>query len=277
MNSEAAPLPGSGKFVRRANRRLTSVLGRASTIIPSGLMCARRLAGARRPALSAGSPSRPDPRSGRRRARLSLLPVLTLLLGALLLFTLAPASAAELVSNTDQTTGLAALGLSGRAISQGFTTGNAAHGYRLTNVVVSMDVVGTLTAQEIATVKAELWINSDNVSRRPYSKWKDLSVPSSIASGTVTFTASDIVLQKQTIYHVVVYGLPLFGERFTGTPNVGFGMPDGGAQDWRVGWRLTSAAPGDAGFEINLDATRSKPANDNEADHALMLRGAITW
>ena len=34
------------------------------------------------------------------------------------------------------------------------------------------------------------------------------------------------------------YGLQLFGGRFTGAPNLGFGMSDGGARDYRVGWRL---------------------------------------
>ena len=73
------------------------------------------------------------------------------------------------------------------------------------------------------------------------------------------------------------YGLALFGGRFTGTPNAGFGLADGGARDWRLGWRLTSAVPGDPGFEVNLDATRREPANDAEPEHAVMLRGGIRW
>ena len=57
------------------------------------MTCARREAGAHRPAPSAGT-SRPDPRPGRRRARLSLrLPALALLLGALSPFAAAPAEA----------------------------------------------------------------------------------------------------------------------------------------------------------------------------------------
>ena len=58
------------------------------------MTCARRPAGARRPAspTSAGS-RRPDARTGRARARLSLVPVLALLLGALGLFAAAPAQA----------------------------------------------------------------------------------------------------------------------------------------------------------------------------------------
>ena len=50
------------------------------------------------------------------------------------------------------------------------------------------------------------------------------------------------------------------------------------------GWRLTSAVPGDPGFEVNLDATRREAANDNgsgsgagNAEHGVMLRGAIRW
>ena len=59
------------------------------------------------------------------------------------------------------------------------------------------------------------------------------------------------------------YGRPLFGDRFTGTPNVGFGLSDG-ARDYRIGWRLNSVIPGDPGFEVNLDATRREAANSNE-------------
>ena len=95
---------GGGKFMSpRAARGKTSAkvltLPGPSYKRPSGMMCARRPAGARRPALStpassspAGSPQRPEPRPGR--ARLSrFLPALALLLGAFGLFTAAPAQA----------------------------------------------------------------------------------------------------------------------------------------------------------------------------------------
>ena len=75
----------------------------------------------------------------------------------------------------------------------------------------------------------------------------------------------------------VGYGLPLFGDRFTGTPNVGFGLSDGGVRDYRIGWRLTSAVPGDPGFEVSLDATRRGPANDGKPEHGVTLRAAIRW
>ena len=73
------------------------------------------------------------------------------------------------------------------------------------------------------------------------------------------------------------YGMALLGDRFTGTPNVRFGMSDGGARDYTLGWRLTSAVPGDPGFEVSLDATRREAANDNEAEHGVMLRSLIRW
>ena len=73
------------------------------------------------------------------------------------------------------------------------------------------------------------------------------------------------------------YGLPMFGGRFTGTPNLGLGLADGGARDRRLGWRLTSAVPGDAGFQLNVDATRSEAANDDGASHGVMLTGGLRW
>ena len=72
-------------------------------------------------------------------------------------------------------------------------------------------------------------------------------------------------------------GTALFGDRFTGTPNLGFGMSDGGARDWRIGWRLTSAVGDDPGFEVNLDAVRREAANDNSAEHGVMLRSLVRW
>ena len=72
------------------------------------------------------------------------------------------------------------------------------------------------------------------------------------------------------------YGLAVFGSGFTGTPNVGFGLSDGRLRDYRFAWRLTPAASGDTGFEVSLDAMRREAAND-DAEHGLMLRGAMRW
>ena len=72
------------------------------------------------------------------------------------------------------------------------------------------------------------------------------------------------------------YGMALLGDRFTGTPNVGFGLSET-AREYRMGWRLTSAVRGDPGFEVSLDATRREAANDNGAEHGVMLRSLIKW
>ena len=53
-------------------------------------------------------------------------------------------------------------------------------------------------------------------------------------------------------------------------------MSDGGVRDYRLGWRLTSAASGDTGFEVSLDATRREAAND-DAEHGVMLRSLMHW
>ena len=73
------------------------------------------------------------------------------------------------------------------------------------------------------------------------------------------------------------YGMALFGDRFTGTPNVGLGLSDT-ARDLRMGWRLTSNVRGDPGFEVNLDATRREAVGGEEApEHGVMLRSLIRW
>ena len=73
------------------------------------------------------------------------------------------------------------------------------------------------------------------------------------------------------------YGLTVFGGGFTGTPNVGFGLSDGGARDYRLGWRLTpAAASGATGFELSLDATRREAGGD-DAEHGVMVRSRIRW
>ena len=47
-------------------------------------------------------------------------------------------------------------------------------------------------------------------------------------------------------------------------------------RDWRIGWRLIPAAPGESGCEVNPDATRRERANgDAEPERAVMLRAAM--
>ena len=89
------------------------------------MTCARREAGAHRPAPSTGWARRPDPRSGHRRARLfRFLPVLALLLDALSPFAAPPVKAqtVTLVSNCNQTIG-ASYSSDGWINVQAFTAG----------------------------------------------------------------------------------------------------------------------------------------------------------
>ena len=166
----------------------------------SGMTCARRLAGARKPAPSAGSPSRPDPRSGRLRARLTrLLPVLALLLGALSPFAAAPAAAEVLVSNLSQSVaaGYQMHTLSG--VAQPFTTGSSSAGY----VLESIEFTFHTAPLPDTVMKAELWSTGTNV---PGSKLADLTLPNTIAVGAVEATAPDgTVLAASTTYWAVLY------------------------------------------------------------------------
>ena len=71
------------------------------------------------------------------------------------------------------------------------------------------------------------------------------------------------------------YGVALFAGRFTGTPHAGMTLSEGG-RNYRIGSRLTSAVPGDPGFAVGLEATRSENANDN-TEHGVTLRGFVRW
>ena len=76
------------------------------------------------------------------------------------------------------------------------------------------------------------------------------------------------------------YGIAMFGGGFTGTPNVGFGLSDT-VREYRMGWRLSSARPGDAGgFELSLDAARREAANDpgaSEPEHRIGFGLTARW
>ena len=71
------------------------------------------------------------------------------------------------------------------------------------------------------------------------------------------------------------YGIPAFGGALTATPHLGLGLSDT-SRDYRLGWRLTPARKGVAGFELGLDATRREAANAG-AEHGLALRFSIRW
>lgn len=73
------------------------------------------------------------------------------------------------------------------------------------------------------------------------------------------------------------YSIALAGGVFAATPNIGFRGSCGGAQDWRIGWRVASAPGGGAALEVSLDATRREPASDDAPEQEVLLRAAIRW
>ena len=75
------------------------------------------------------------------------------------------------------------------------------------------------------------------------------------------------------------YGLAAFGDRFTSTPEIGFGMSNS-HRDYSLGWRLVRDMRGDAGsLEFALEATRREAANDNVAlpEHTAGVRITARW
>ena len=92
---------------------------------------------------------------------------------------------------------------------------------------------------------------------------------SGLAPGAAPFEASG------GLHAEAGYGLPLFGDRFTGTPNLGFALSDGGARDYRIGWRLTSAMSGGPGFQINFDAARRNTRA--QAENRIGVSVATHW
>ena len=84
-------------------------------------------------------------------------------------------------------------------------------------------------------------------------------------------------LQRRRLEATLGYGFPLFGDRFTGTPEVGVGLSNAD-RDYRVGWRLALARSDRVKFNVSLNATRREPANDDrEPDNEIGLRVTARW
>ena len=67
------------------------------------------------------------------------------------------------------------------------------------------------------------------------------------------------------------YGVAAFGDRFTGTPELGVGLsPE--SRDYRLGWRLGLVPGGPSSFELGIEATRTEPAADAEPEHGVRLK-----
>ena len=60
------------------------------------------------------------------------------------------------------------------------------------------------------------------------------------------------------------YGVGVFGDRFTMTPEMGLGLSEVG-RDYSLGWRLTRSGSGPGSLELSLEVLRRESANDNVA------------
>ena len=81
-------------------------------------------------------------------------------------------------------------------------------------------------------------------------------------------------LERRRLEVKLGYGFGAFGDRFTATPEVGFGMSEG-HRDYSLAWRFVrDRRRGDIGsLEFSLEATRRESANDDaEPEHGVGLR-----
>ena len=104
------------------------------------------------------------------------------------------------VSNFGQDQRLSDWSTNNFALSQEFTTGNAA----TTLLSIEASIRETLGVSHIATVRAELWSAAEG--GEPGAKLVDLIVPGTMDKGEVAFAApQDTVLSANTDYHFVLY------------------------------------------------------------------------
>ena len=73
------------------------------------------------------------------------------------------------------------------------------------------------------------------------------------------------------------YGMPVAGDRFIGTPEMGVGSSDAG-REYSLGWKLELARPGRVSLDLSFEGTRSESANDDrEPEHGVGLRLRARW
>ena len=72
------------------------------------------------------------------------------------------------------------------------------------------------------------------------------------------------------------YGLAVYGDRFTGTLEIGFGLSDRG-RDYSLGWRLSQEGRDAGSFGFSLEATRRETANGNDPEHGIGFRLTSHW
>ena len=87
----------------------------------------------------------------------------------------------------------------------------------------------------------------------------------------------DDPLERRRLEVRFSYGFAAFGDRFTSTPELGFGMSNG-YREYGLGWRLNLAQSGPTALEVRLGVTRREAAGDSAgAEPAAGLRLTTRW
>ena len=85
-------------------------------------------------------------------------------------------------------------------------------------------------------------------------------------------------LDRRRFEAVLGYGVPMFGHRFVGTPELGLGLTDTG-REVRLGWRLGLArGAGRVSFTLGLEAARRESTDEErEPEERIALRLSMRW
>ncbi len=150
------------------------------------------------------------------------------------------------VSNTGQTAGSTSDFVTDWYYALAFTTGSNAQGYTLTSIGVDLQIPDTFGAVNLAALKAEVW--SDN-SGLPNMKLWDLTTPSSVSTGVVSFAApTNTTLAASTTYHIAMTGNS-GGIVLTSSTN----EDSGAAAGWSIADAATSYVFGEWSASSNVD------------------------
>ena len=167
----------------------------------------------------------------RQRCAKWLIRVIALLPGAMAVYAAAPAlGQTTLVSNLDQAVD-SRFETGSITVAQGFTTGSNASGFRLSSIEAVIN--NTPDAAQRATIRVQLWDATTGGQVSPRTKVADLTVPSSIATGTVSFAApANTILDLNKTYFVVFYTAGSYGMQVSHTAS---DSEDSGGQ---TGWSI---------------------------------------
>ena len=83
--------------------------------------------------------------------------------------------------------------------------------------------------------------------------------------------ASRGTADSKRIRFAMGYGMPIFGSRYIGTPNLGIEMSDDGTREYRIGWRMTAAGRDESGLLLTADITRRQSVADADPEYGFML------